>query len=147
MAGFIILIAIIGGFLRLKFLKEVNYSFKPKDHYKKYILLIFFPFTIYLGIGSFLLLLLSMIEYLTESLTKLLSIEDWLDNFKAIKWHILHPAATIFFPITINLFAPIAVIIFLWAILCSLFSILADFFIKITNIIVFIWNEIVDYFK
>lgn len=107
---------------------------KERSERSKVWLIIFFPVTLYLFIGTLVLLFLSKIERLSQLLGNY-SEFPYLDDFKSNEYWKVDIWLTILFPLIAPFIAVWVSIIFIYALIAAILHFIKD-------VIVFIWNII-----
>lgn len=102
----------------------------------KWVLVIFFPVTAYMFVGSMLLFLLYKLDQLNEKLGNY-SRFPGLGYYGATEWHNANIWLTIGFPITCPILA-------IWILLVFLFAVVAAALRFISNVAIEVWNWTID---
>jgi hypothetical protein len=121
--------------------KRKGQSFKKDDESKvlekeipKYLLIIFFPITLYVFFGSLLLFLLSQLERFSIFLMKFSGFSVFKES-KATTWHRHSVACTTMFPITVPILAMMELILFFYAFIYAILG-------NLRKIIRFAWENV-----
>lgn len=112
----------------------------------KWLLVIFFPITGYAFLGFILLSLLSNLEKFSVFLIKRSGYPVNAKKLPDIKWHKINVGITLFFPLTVPLFASFEIIMLLYAIIAFISGIIRKIFIFAFDYVNKLWESISNMF-
>jgi hypothetical protein len=119
----------------IKETKAQKTGIDQSSHNKRYLLILFFPVTIYLFVGTLLLFLLFKFEQIIEVFA---DYSQWpgIDSYIPTEWHSKNIWLSILFPI-------VWPTLFIWDLLVFIYAIFASLVNFISDAITYIWKQLV----